>query len=202
MDPMTCGNCGRPHDRCAGHNRAGGPCQQWPMKGQRVCKNHGGKSPQALAAAAQRQAEQAAAESLTRLWPGLSVDRRVTDPLGGLEQLAGALEHMVDQVGRKVNELQNYATGKDLAQLRAEIVLFERLLKTLQSTLRDMASLGIAERYVELEKAKVDIVMSAFLKALEGAGLDEERRDRVVVLFRGALPGAAGPAVVAGEVTR
>jgi len=172
------------------------------MRGQRVCKNHGGKTPGAIEAGERRQAEAAATESLTRLWPGLSADRRVTDPLGGLEQLAGALEHMVDQVGRKVNELQNYATGKDLAQLRAEIVLFERLLKTLQGTLRDMASLGIAERYVELEKAKVDIVMSAFLKALEGAGLDGEQRDRVVVLFRGALPGAAGPAVVAGEVTR
>ena len=37
---------------CIGHNRAGALCNKFAMRGQRVCKNHGGSSPQALAKAA------------------------------------------------------------------------------------------------------------------------------------------------------
>ena len=37
---------------CIGHNRAGAPCNKFARRGQRVCRNHGGSSPQALAKAA------------------------------------------------------------------------------------------------------------------------------------------------------
>ena len=36
---------------CIGHNRAGALCNKYAMKGQNVCRNHGGSSPQALAKA-------------------------------------------------------------------------------------------------------------------------------------------------------
>lgn len=186
--------------RCTGTAKSTGErCKRRPIPGGTVCVKHGGGAPQVRAAAVQRQAEAKAEQSLTKLWPGLSPERRVTDPLAALEQLAGALQHMVEQVGVKVNDISNYATGKDLSQVRAEITLFERLLKTLQATLRDMASLGIAERYVELEKAKVEMVTAALLSALEGAGLEQGVRDVVVAGFLAGL--GRGP-VVAGEVTR
>ncbi len=38
---------------CTAHNRAGAPCAKFAMKGQRVCKNHGGSSSQALRKAAE-----------------------------------------------------------------------------------------------------------------------------------------------------
>ncbi len=38
---------------CIGHNRSGRLCNKFAMRGQRVCKNHGGKAPQALARAAE-----------------------------------------------------------------------------------------------------------------------------------------------------
>lgn len=201
MSTTPCPRCGHQHDpeRCTGHTSAGRPCRNRPIRGGTVCSTHGGSAPQVKAAAEQRQVEAAAEASLTKIWPGLSAERRVTDPLAALEQLAGALQHMVEQVGVKVNGIQNYATGKDMAQVRAEIVLFERLLKTLQATLRDMASLGIAERYVELEKAKVEMVTAALLSALDGAGLEQGVRDVVVAGFLAGL--GRGP-VVAGEVTR
>jgi hypothetical protein len=37
---------------CIGHNRQGQLCNKYAMKGQNVCRNHGGSSPQALAKAA------------------------------------------------------------------------------------------------------------------------------------------------------
>ncbi len=37
---------------CVAHNRAGALCNKHAMRGQRVCRNHGGSSPQALAKAA------------------------------------------------------------------------------------------------------------------------------------------------------
>ena len=38
---------------CVAHNRAGALCNKFAMRGQRVCRNHGGSSPQALARAAE-----------------------------------------------------------------------------------------------------------------------------------------------------
>jgi hypothetical protein len=45
-DPMS--------KKCSAHNRAGGSCGLWAMRGQNVCNLHGGKSPQALAKAEER----------------------------------------------------------------------------------------------------------------------------------------------------
>ena len=36
---------------CSAHNRAGAPCGKFSMRGQTVCRNHGGASPQAIAKA-------------------------------------------------------------------------------------------------------------------------------------------------------
>lgn len=67
MSVEACVECGQPHvtgrgkPACSGHSRgrlrpeiAGKACRSAPLAGQKVCKNHGGKSPQALAAAKER----------------------------------------------------------------------------------------------------------------------------------------------------
>lgn len=111
----TCPKCHTTHDPdlCQGHvirdsttrePIAPRQCAKQPMKAQHVCRSHGGATAKSRAAAENRQAETAAEQSLTKLWPGLSPDRRVTDPLGSLEQLAGAVEYMVDVVGNRLNE--------------------------------------------------------------------------------------------------
>lgn len=200
-EPMQCGRCGEPHAGCGAHTRAGRPCSNKPMSGQRVCRMHGGSSPKAIAAAEQRQLEQKADAVVRQLWGGLDAAVPVKDPAAALEQLAGALTQLVDEAGNRVAGLQHVAGGKDLTQLRAEVVLFERALGHLRALLVDMSRLGIASRAVELQQGQADLVLAALRIGLEAAAdLTTEQRNAVLGAFLGALRRAQG-AVVVGEVS-
>lgn len=109
---------------------------------------------------------QAADATLRKLWVGLDQATPVKDPVASMERLAGALEQLVDEAGRKVGDLQHLAGGEHLTQLRAEVVLLERALGHLRALLVDMARLGLAERQVELQQEQAQLVTSAFLGAL------------------------------------
>lgn len=165
---MTCSKCGQEHDpqKCTGHTSAGRPCRNRPIRGGSVCSTHGGSAPQVKAKAEERQLQAGADASLRKLWVGLDQATPVKDPVAAMERLAGALEQMVDEAGRKVADLQHLAGGKDLTQLRAEVVLLERALGHLRALLVDMARLGLAERQVELQQEQAQLVTSAFLGAL------------------------------------
>lgn len=104
-DPATCPQCGLPHPRCSGHKRDGSPCGQHPMAGQRVCKMHGGASPQARAAAARRLAEEAARAAVVTL--GLPVDISPTEAL--LEEVRWTAGH-VAWLRERVQELDQQVT--------------------------------------------------------------------------------------------
>lgn len=79
-DPKSCAKCGQPHVKCTGHRKAdGAPCGQPRMAGQLVCRKHGGKAPQALAAAARRVEDEVARAAVVTL--GLPVDISPSDAL-------------------------------------------------------------------------------------------------------------------------
>lgn len=61
--PKVCARCLLVHERCKGHNSAGLPCGRHAMHDQEVCMIHGGKSPQALRAAAERRERREAMEA-------------------------------------------------------------------------------------------------------------------------------------------
>lgn len=42
----ACDECGQLHPDCTAHNKAKGPCGEFPQQGQTVCHLHGGKAPQ------------------------------------------------------------------------------------------------------------------------------------------------------------
>lgn len=196
--PDSCEKCDQVHPRCKGHNRAGKPCGKHPVKGQRVCRNHGAASPQAIAKAEERVATEEAEGVIAKLWPGLATQAPVKDPVDLLARTAGALEHMADVVGGRVNDLNtSIAGGKDMTQLRAEIVLLDRLLDKLLKASEGMARLGIAERHVELEKERAAMVTAAFLGAIGVVQLLPADRDLVVRKFLELL---GGPTTVPGEV--
>jgi len=92
---QKCQQCGRVHlcasrpevPACKGHisrdrdgRRKGDPCTQPAMAGQEVCKSHGGRSPQALAAAEARRAAEESTKQLTKLAKSLGEQSDVTDP--------------------------------------------------------------------------------------------------------------------------
>lgn len=199
--PMMCDRCGQTHGRCAGHNAEGGPCGRWPIKGGTVCYKHGGAAPQVQAAAEQRQLEQRAEAEVAKLWPGLASASPVKDPVSAMEQLAGALTSMLDVVGSKVNAIDHVAAGTGLTGLRGELVLLDKVAGHLRQLLESMARLGIAERHVQLEQERAQLVVAAFLAAIEVAGLAPAVRGAVVQRFLERLGDLAPAGVVEGGVT-
>lgn len=174
--------------------QTGEQCRQRPIKGGTVCRFHGGSAPQTKAAAEQRDLEQKADAEVRKLWVGLDKAAPVKDPVGSLERLAGALEQAVDVVGGRVNALGQVAGGQGLTQLRGEVVLLERLLGQLRQALDAMARLGIAERHVELEQERAQLVTSAFLAALGVVSLLPADRDAMLRAFLGGI--GRGPDVL------
>lgn len=196
---MTCPKCHQEHDteRCSAHNAKGLQCGKAPINGSTVCRTHGGSAPQVREKAQERQVVAAADASLRKLWVGLDQATPVKDPVASMERLAGALEAMVDDAGRRVTELQHLAGGEHLTQLRAEVVLLERALGHLRALLVDMARLGLAERQVELQAEQAQLVTSAFLGALAVvAGLLPADRDLMVREFLRLL--GRGPELLEG----
>lgn len=171
--PMHCDRCSRPHatakggPSCRGHKRDGSPCTNPPMIDQLVCRMHGGAAPQARAKAAERQAEEQAARVLTKVWDRDAAP--VTDAVAAMQRLAGRLENAVDVLGDRLVD--------DAVSLDApEALAWQRVVRELRQLLEAMERLGIAQRYVQVEAARVGLIAGALERALEVAGVDVETR--------------------------
>lgn len=79
-DEPPCDRCGAYHERCKAHNRQDKPCRYAPEPNQRVCRFHGGRSPQALRKA--REAETLL--SVAQLLTSHGVEYEKEHPLDGL----------------------------------------------------------------------------------------------------------------------
>jgi hypothetical protein len=165
-----CEECGEPHARCAAHKRkarGGGPCTQWPMHGQRVCRMHG-VNQRAKDAAERRNVD----AMVRRLYYDPDAPP-LKDTGAALQRLAGALEQMIDRLGRELDE--GLETGPD--RLRAKAVFWERLLGHFRQLLVEIARLRLGERVIELEEAQVKLSAVAFGRALDALDLSTEQRE-------------------------
>lgn len=133
---------------------------------------HGGASPGARAAAARRREETAANALLELVWDPDAAP--IANPIDGLQRLSGRLEHAVDVLGGRLE-------GDGLEGAAA--VAWVKVLGELRRALDGMARLGIAERHVELEKDRAQLVTTAFLAAIGVVQLLPADRDLVVRTF-------------------
>jgi hypothetical protein len=189
-----CPLCGRPRCTAAAKTRAGERCRKNPHPGASICTNHG-LTAAGRAAAADRVAGEKAGKVIAELWPGLAGVAPVKDPIDLLARTAAALEAMADQVGERVNQLNGkVATGESMSQLRAEVVLLDRVLDKVIRASDRLASLGIAEKQVELEQARAEIVTQAYLASLAVVSLVPADRDAMLRAFLTGL--GRGPEVL------
>ena len=169
--PVACPKCRTAHDpaRCKAHSKrqAGGQCQQHPMAGQEVCASHGGRAPQAKAAAAVRTTEEQIRKTL-----GALTIVPVVNPLAELQDLAGEAKAWKQVCHDHMAALTAMRYGTEGGEaIRGEIVLFERALDRCLSVLATIAKLNIDERLVRIAEGQRDMVLAAIEAGLAKAGV-------------------------------
>lgn len=192
-----CPRCGRPRCCASAKSRPGERCRRNPHPGATICDRHG-LTEAGRAKAAEVVAGAAAERAIGELVPLLASASPVKDPVDLLARCLSVLEAMADTVAARVNALNGkVGTGEHLAQLRAEVVLLDRVQDRIVKGAGKLADLGIAERQVELAAGQADIAVGAYRAALAVAGavLLPEVRDamtRTYMLGIGVPPEWAG----------
>lgn len=153
-------------------NRSGGrgKCKAWAVNGSTVCRAHGARAPQVLAAAAERRLEVEVRRTLARL----DTDA-VSDPLTELSMLAGQVVAWKNALAERVNELSalryTATPGAGTEQLRAEVALWERALDRCATVLGLMAKLNLDARLAAISERQADMVVAALDATLASLGL-------------------------------
>ncbi len=195
MSPNDCDRCGQPHPRCKAHTRAGNPCRQPPMAGQRVCRMHGGKSPQAQTAATRRLAEAVAARTIADV-----IVTPVDNPLDALAELAAEAVAWKSHLANIVAELRDqyrFTDDKNAENLDARVALFERAMDRCQKYLSDWVRLGYEERKARLDDARALLVATVIQGVLTELGhqVDDESTLTALDRWLPVLDGKSPPAI-------
>jgi len=150
------------------------PCAQPAMKGQTVCKSHGGLAPQNMAAAARRIAEQKAQALLdgTPLWNPDATP--TTDPVSELGLLAGQLRDLRDKLGAQIEAKDECPCCGRGDYDHVTTSMFKTVLRESGSLLTNMARLGLEDRRIKIEERKVDMVIVAVMAGLNAAGIADD----------------------------
>ncbi|WP_272495202.1 HGGxSTG domain-containing protein [Nocardioides bruguierae] len=178
-DPTSCTSCGRPHLRCSAHKRNGDPCTQPAMDGQRVCRLHGGRAPQALAAATRRRDERQALLAAETFGLPREVDphtalleelHRTAGAVAWLSALVADLEH--DEIAwgvvREKTGGEDHGTTKE-ARPSVFVELWGRERDRLARVAKVCVDVGIEERRVRLAEEsgrQIAAVLRAVLERL------------------------------------
>lgn len=188
--------------RCKAHNRAGKACGRWACKGQLVCSNHGGGSPQALAAATRRLSMQAMNREVeqwglgdTSTDPGTALLQLLTQARIRAQMYAGQIADLVDQHG-----LQEALVGESLilnpnTNRLVKVGEYIKGLATLENQERDRAAryakLAIDADLVtaqsKLAAQHGALIEAVMLAAFEQMQLTPEQRRVAPVAVRAAL---------------
>lgn len=197
-DPMPCARCGRPHAKCIGHRRDAEPCGQPRMRGQLVCRMHGGSKPAAIANAERRLAEAEARQLVNRLLHDSSAPQ-VDDPLLELRRIVGRIGNAAEFLGGRVNELDriDYADANAVRRLNVTVEAWRDLTVEYRRSLTDMVRLGIEDRIVRVTEQQAAQLALAIRTILDRLILTNEQEARVPVV----VPTVLRELTARGELT-
>lgn len=212
--PKSCERCGQPHVRCSGHRKDGQPCGQPPMADQAVCRKHGGKAPQNLAAAERRRAERQALVAAEAFGLPREVDPH-TALLEELHRTAGAVQWLgaivadLEQDGivwGRVKETHGtqLERGTDNGVTKAAAVnvwvrLWQEERDRLAKVAKTCVDVGIEERRVRLAESAGQQLAAVIRAVLDRLELTDGQRSLAVSVVPDELRRLAGD-VVTGEV--
>lgn len=145
--------------RCsAKSSRTGERCRCWPMKGQKVCANHGGKAPRARAAAT-RRLELVGAEKAVQTY-GLPADVEPLEAiLGELHRTAGHVHWLGAIVGQLPDAMESTMFGQ---QVSVWIKAYREERSHLVAVAKACLTAGIEERRVRLAEKQAELIATAF----------------------------------------
>lgn len=134
---------------------------------------HGGSTQSHVKAAQQQQARLL----LGKVWDPTAAP--VTDAVAAMQQLAGRLEHSVHVLGTRIGGASpacEVCGRGDLALDSPEAIAWLRVVREQRQLLEAMERLGIAQRYVAVEAAKVDLIAAALGHVFDVLELDDGQR--------------------------
>lgn len=210
-DPIPCERCGQPHAQCSSHRRDGQPCTQPPMRGQRVCRMHGGASGRAKAAAERRLQEQAAQAAVVTL--GLPVDVSPTEALleevrwtaGHVQWLRDRVQELEERSDLESDEAHSLVWGTTKVKTGGDdhgttqeaapsiwYVLYERERKHLVTVCAAALKAGVEERRVRLAENQGALVADVIRRILDALNLTDQQRELVPTVVPAQLRLLAG----------
>lgn len=177
-EPWACPQCHLVHERCHAHTQRGLPCGGQKMRGQVVCKMHGGMSPQALAAAQARLEKREALKALDTFGLPRAVDpdtalleelHRTAGVVEWLSQMVATLE--ADEVGWGRTSTKyggedhgtRYEAGKNVW-----VQMWQEERKHLVAAARACGQQGIEERRILLAEDRGRMLGGAVQRILNG----------------------------------
>lgn len=153
---------------CTARRKDGTACHSHRVvTGSDRCRMHLGQKAQPVIAEARLQQQAARLLYQRDATP-------VTNPLEGLQRLAGRVAAAEEVIGEKVNEIRGwrYESEGGGEQLRAEVALLERSMDRLGRFLVELAKLNIEEKLAGIREKTAAMLERALDAALEASGAD------------------------------
>lgn len=195
---MECPRCGQIHKYCSGHRSDGQPCGKRARKGQRVCGNHGGSSPQALAAADRRrqalvvdqQIQAALAEAYGENVPQIDPADAMMQAVWWKHAEVTALRRVVAAIpfeDRQWGVVSEKTGGEDWGTTQqAGPNVWVKALHTAEDHLVRFAAAaraaGVEDRRIQLAESSGQLLASVVQSILGRLGLSTEQQELVSVV--------------------